>query len=289
MTLPVIIVLDMDFTIIGETLCAYTRVNLGHVLTSANKAGKLSKRYKIKPMTYANTLVQCPNIVRPRFADSIAKIKEAIPTAEFFIYSSGSKAYVEGIIPWVETHTGVQFNRPIFTRDDTVYASNGYVKSIKLWFDTIVATLQPRYRDLRADGAKDAVLKNRTLFIDDNTVLWDDDIAVIKCPAYKYSPFFDIMKGLDDDLVIEPVVQEHLKTVAVSAPVFVKTPDGVQDEEELRYHLFMAENYSKVLHQNTEALKDDFFPKLATALKTVKTLQKPFTKDTMKRINKILI
>lgn len=292
--LPLIIIFDLDKTLIGNSNSFTYKQSLFSAIDVSNKASKLSKKYKFKALSYKQVLGNKLEILRPFVIDFFKEIEERYKDVEFFVYSAGTKQYVEGIIEWIEeklssSHVAIKFNRPIYSRESTVSVDRSYNKSIKLYFhEDIVPCLNKKYPDLNDSKTTDFVLKNRVLFIDDrDDVLWDKDINFIQCPEYNFSDFEDITFGIDKEILQEKVITTFLDRN--NYPYFKEPSDVIEYERNMQYHIWMAENYQKYVATNKIAINDDFFKKFMEWFKTVYKLKKPFTSKTVEKLAKRLV
>lgn len=214
------------------------------------------------------------------------KIKELFPTAEFFIYSSGTKYYVDYNIKYLEKTFNIHFNRPLFTRDDCVYDEKNYTtKSIISIYPRIFKALLSKYPLLSNAEIQKEIINNRNIIIDNNDVIWDDKNKWIKCPDYNYKSVIDFTQYVPKEILTHPLIIEYMKNKKLS---FVDSPNLLESERELMYHTFMANQNSIAIATNLESSKDIFFPLFIKTLKALKInkLKMPFSNKQLDKIRK---
>jgi hypothetical protein len=295
-TLPVIFILDLDRTLIGDP---------AHILDYYNtlqfiKDARLSK--KITPEELSDAEFKAlpnwkdlfvPEFFRPHLKESLETLRKYFPTAEFFIYSAGLPDYVKQMVDIVEKHIGFRFNRPLFSRTECpTDETNQYSKSIVARFPKIIQSLSQleRYSGLNLEEYTETLMDTAVLFLDDTDFVWDRKEKWIKCPPYNYKPMFDI-----DDKILRlihriPLIQEYLRSSQANQTLYIhENPSFSYDEYRMNYHLFMANLYRDHTNANRTAYtKDDFLPRLVKALQPYKNKSKPFNTRNLLAIKKTL-
>lgn len=287
--LPVVFIFDLDSTLIASAESLTSYFDFIRFLRDAI----MSKKIEIPGVTLASVRSRPLSEIVPieffrcQLAETMAKIKELFPTAEIFVFSAGTKNYVEQLVGIMEKRLGISIHRPIFSRYDcTIDETNNYKKSIQTVLPRIIASLQGKYPALKEAKSREKLLAHNLVFIDDSDVVWDLKEKWIPCPDYLYEHFIDITKGVPRAVLEHKLVREYIKTRYAG---FIEPPAGVsEDERSLMYHAYLAHNYQRTFGNNREALKDDFFPRWIKALKPISQLQKPFTEKTLDRIRKEL-
>ena len=278
--LPIIFILDMDQTLIGQSSTYGSCIDLVKFVRECCKSKKIESTSCPKAITYADMVK--PDFFRVGLKDMLTGIREMYPTAELFVYSAGAKLYVESMIPVIEKHVGMTFNRPLFTRDDCVVnESNNYTKSIMVHIDTMLRSLAHKYPKL--DAQKDTMLQSRIVFVDDVDIVWDIKEKWVKCPEYGYTPVVDLTHHIADMAIRRhPLVTAHIE----KNRQFFKEPEGVtSDERDMAYHLYMADWHRSQYMKNKAALEDGFCKAFVTAIKPFKKLAHPFSNANIGKIN----
>jgi hypothetical protein len=272
-TLPIIFVLDLDATLIGKS-SAYQQYQ---TFIELFRASCVAKKEDGSAAVCAGRLPDWKAVVadgffRPGTRAALDGIKATFPSAEFFIYSSGTKDYVARMIGVMEERLGIAtgvINRPIFARDDAVDNMTGYVKSVRGILPAMLAALERKgYKGCTAHA--DEILADRLVIVDDNDVIWDVPDKWIQCPDYDYTPVVEIDRALLDHVRqnkggVRTAVKEWTSSSNALLPpdlLAAKTDDDFY----MQYHLYLANEYRKAAGINAKAAEDDFFPRLAKAL-----------------------
>lgn len=173
---PLVIVLDVDGTIIGDIRPQLQLVDLHNSLKKHDKkAGVFNVR------EFQARLRQ--GIVRPYFTKFIKKMKESVPNVEFFIYTASEKKWAHFLIPHIEKAVGIKFNRPIFTRSNCVIVNNECKKTTASIMPGVLKSLKSKYGIL---SKKD--LEDRILIIDNTQEVFDQHNKqfLLHCPTYDF-------------------------------------------------------------------------------------------------------
>lgn len=282
--LPLILLLDLDATLIGKS-SAYQQYQ---TFIELFRASCVAKKEDGAAAVCASRLpdwkaVVADGLFRPGTRTALDAIKATFPSAEFFIYSSGTRDYVERMIGVMEERLGLAagvINRPIFARDDAVDNMTGYVKSVRGILPAMLAALERKgYKGCAAHA--EAILADRLVFVDDNEVVWDVADKWIQCPDYEYTPVVEIDRALLDHVRnnkggVRAAVKEWTGSSNALLP-----PDllaaKTDDDFNMQYHLYLANEYRKAAVANSKAAADDFFPRLAKALARYAGDDAPFT------------
>jgi len=280
--LPVLFIFDLDNTLIGtsESIEFYRKVIT--FIKDASKSGKLNVKDTFPTW---NKFIN-DSFYRKGLKEAFTQIKQMYPTAEFFIYSSGTKSYVNEYVRNVEKFIDVKINTPYFSRSECpIDETNNFKKSIISQYPTILKTLSNKYPTI--EKHQEEVLKNRTIFIDDSDYLWDKKEKWIKCKPYNYYPIFDIDSKLLELIHTTPMIRDYIKAAKLDK-LFLIDESKNYDEYRMNYHLFMANLHRSYLSTNREAQEDTFFEKFVKALRGYKDNVKPFTDNHIKLIQKQL-
>jgi hypothetical protein len=287
--LPVIFIFDLDGTLICNANPLENYLNFVQFLNDAAISKKLdvdsipSGSIRTRPLSE----IVPTEFYRCGLADALQSIEKLFPTAEFFVFSMAKKDYVERMVKIMEKRLGISIHRPLFTRDDcSRIETNNYKKSIQTVLPRIIASLQTKYPALKHEQNCELLLEQNILFLDNSDVVWDLKDKWISCPDYTYTQVLDITVNIPRKLLRDPIVQQYISTYDAG---FAEPPENVtEDERNLMYHSYMANQYQNAFAQNQEALKDDFFPRFVKALRSVSRLKKPFTKTTLERIRRMM-
>lgn len=172
---PLIIVFDIDGTIIGDITQQLLLYELHLTLKNANNKLNLMNLKK-----FQDKLTE--GILRPYFIKFIKRLKEHYNNVEFFIYTASERKWATFLITNIEKILGIKFNRPLFTRDNCILQNNDYKKSFTPLRKCIIRTLKKKYSMSNSD------IDNRILIIDNRIDIYDknDKQHLILCPTYNY-------------------------------------------------------------------------------------------------------
>jgi hypothetical protein len=135
--IPLVVVLDLDGTIIGDI----TPQIVSWEICNDIKSSGGGNFYKPKDL-YAKLQ---GGIIRPYFAEFIKSLKKNIPNIEFFIFTASEKKWAMNIIGYIEKACNIKFNRPLFTRQHCLLVDSEYKKCIKKISPTIMRSLKKKY------------------------------------------------------------------------------------------------------------------------------------------------
>lgn len=203
-SLPMVFLLDWDGCIAGKVDFQSTRFSM--IKTMARYG------YKVQQKAIPKAFMPNQGLIRPGFAGFVKAMKETYPSqAYIFIYTASDKQWALQEIPWVEKSHGIQFQRPIFTREDCSVDSNGnYRKKLQNVWPRIVRVLNARRGTPYSKEEKDKILNERTLIIDNNAVYTDRSDRLLLCPDYNYMVFEDLLDGFPEQAFQNPNVQQTI-------------------------------------------------------------------------------
>jgi hypothetical protein len=170
---PLVIVLDMDGTIIGDIRPQLQLVELHKSLKAQDK--------KVNVLNIKDFQSRLRSgIVRPYFSKFVKKLKEHNTNVEFFVYTASEKKWAHFLVPQIEKAAGVKFNRPIFTRDD---CTSDYKKTVSNIMGGIFKSLKKRYGVLKKKDMED-----RIVIVDNTSEVFDQNNQrfLIHCPTYDF-------------------------------------------------------------------------------------------------------
>lgn len=291
--LPTIFIFDFDRTIIGDTSIVTSYADFTKFIKYACKSKEIKGDICAKHIPSVSKMVTA-DMIRPGFKELLAGIKKNFSTAELFLYSAGTREYVNTYVPIVEEQIGQGpiFNRPLFSRTECFIDENNKMsKSISSQLHAIVNVLKSRYKGLqKKDIDIMKLLKDRILFIDDNDVVWDMANKSIKCPAFNYTQICYLDENLLRIIYNEPIIQKFIlndKWLYLYADS-EKDVSGSFDEFKMKFHLFMAHTYQMFLAENKKSIQDTFFNKLEKSIRPYANQQRPFTDEHIKTIQKMV-
>lgn len=175
-TSPLIIIIDLDGTIIGD-------------ITPQIMTYDLVKNFKIAGYKFTHDLTDFRSklkngLVRPYFTDFITSLSKNIPV-EFFVYTASEKSWAEMVIKNIEISHSIRFNRPIFSRQYCVYSEKEkeYKKSLSLIRPYIIRFLKKKYH---LSFTKQDLEKSTVIIDNTNVYHANDQKHLLICPTYNY-------------------------------------------------------------------------------------------------------
>lgn len=259
--LPLIIILDLDGTIIGNIM---PQLMLNELCTELKKHN-VSHSFKHKNIQD----VLMNGLIRPYFIDCIKRLKEKLPHIEFFIYTASEKEWGTFVIQQIEKVTKIKFNKPIFTRKDCILRDGDISKSIHHITPAIYKTLKRSYPQISLQN-----IFSQTIVIDNNHVYPDskEKNKVLLCPTYDYYYVESIPSYI--------TLNEFNKHAKIITDICNKHYDIniYQSYSYFQYEFFrlFVEQFKSVEQKNSEYLKDMFYKRLYKVLIYVFT-KKGFT------------
>lgn len=245
---PLVIVLDLDGTIIGDIRHQITTYDIHTKIKSAG--GKLQygfKDYKAKLKG---------GIVRPFFCEFVRRLKQDIPFIEFFVYTASEQKWAIHIINQIEKTCSVKFNRPLFTRNDCIVTKTVLTKSLDKVKPRIAKTLKPKYGPIN--------LENRILIVDNtNVFVKEDQPYQILCETYDFEYPENIGAIINHadytkhHHIINQVLAEHLG-------IFLVGPNYLNFQD--KFYRYYSSVLGKAMPTNKEFTKDTFYKELRRAI-----------------------
>lgn len=267
---PIIFVLDLDGTIIGDCLYQVLLNNLDDVIKSNHM--KLKKN-DLLPHCYKSS----SKLLRPYFIYFITSMQKHFQNCQFYVYTASDKAWANKEITMIEKTNNIVFNRPIFTRNDCIVNSNGqYVKSVKKILPKIAKNNQ---------GIP--IKPENILVIDNNQVFIDYISNLIICPSYNYLCFCDIWQNIEKYHLLNKNVKDFITSLVISHKACKFYDDLETNSNTLEQkHKWLYKKYKKINQENKLYLKDCFWKKLTNIIISKNITS--FDKNNMETIHKLL-
>jgi len=201
--LPYVFILDWDGTIVGKVDFQSARHTMTKTMT---KYG-----YRVNQKAIPRAFHPNEGLVRPGFSGFIKGIRQMYPNCAIFIFTASERQWALQEISWVERTHGIQFQRPIFTRDDcTTDTVGNYRKSIGNIWARILRSITSKTGTPYQKEERDNILNERTIIIDNNAVYTDRHDRLLLCPDYNYMVFEDLLDGFPDNAFKHPGVQQQV-------------------------------------------------------------------------------
>jgi hypothetical protein len=245
---PLVIVLDLDGTIIGDIRHQITTYDIHTKIKS--DGGKLQYNFK----DYKSKLKG--GIVRPFFCEFLRRLKQDIPSIEFFVYTASEQKWAIHIINQIEKTCSVKFNRPLFTRNDCIVAKSVFTKSLDKIKPRIAKTLKSKYGPVN--------LENRILIVDNTDIFVKEDQPYqILCETYNFEYPENIGAIINHadytkhHHIINRVLAEHLGIFLVGSNYL-----NFQD----KFYRYYSSVLGKAMPTNKEFTRDTFYKNLRRAI-----------------------
>lgn len=244
---PLVFIIDIDGTMIGDIRPQITLYELNLAIKKHDKHVNVMNfkdfQYKLKH----------GGIVRPYFAKFVKKIKETIPTAEFFLYTASECKWARFLVPHIEKAIGIKFNRPIFTRANCIIDNKSDIKKALCNITpSVLRALKKKYGELKKHD-----LMNRMLAIDNTYDVFDetDQKYVIHCPSYDYKYPENIPM-----YVTQSVFDKYLTVITDSMERLINMKPVKNYMEFLHlFYSYYVNMLSRLYHHNQNQLKDKYF------------------------------
>ena len=269
MKLPLILILDIDQTIIGD-FCTFEKEY--NILNNLPDNKKLLVKYNLFLDNYLKSI----NFIRPYLLDFIKLMKDKYEKVEIFLYTTSTFKRVE----FLEKVFSKYFKfKKIYSRKESI---GNYYKSILVIYDDIIKTL-------KLTKHKKEILENNIIFIDDRAnILIDYTEKQIVCTKYNNIYTYDLQAKLLKDYDIDILKNEEIVQSfnAKKHYMYYYDPNSIYYENK-DFYLY---NLKKLMIQRKEVILnkyDDFFLRLIEIIKKEK--YKLFNKETIENINKLLI
>jgi hypothetical protein len=209
---PIVIVLDMDGTIVGNMTPQICHWEIAKHLTLFEMIPNLAEAQVTDDLTH--------NLCRPGFIDFVYYATSVLH-AELFIYTAADPTWANFVIQCIETlvnltwyngsNENFMFNRPLFARGSyTTYAQR---KRISLICEPIIDAL--KQKGIQTD---DCTLLDNIVVVDDNPSLYADEDCkrIIACNPYMFVKPIDVLDVFPRNLTtkyfstVRAILQTHL-------------------------------------------------------------------------------
>lgn len=251
--LPLIIILDWDGTIAGKV----DYQSYKHTLHEYYKKNGLKSPQQCSKAFSPNT-----HLIRKGFSSFIRDLKSFYQNnIYFFIYTASERKWALKEIQWVEQSHGIQFQRPLFTRDDCISNGDGsYNKSILKIFPRVLRSIG---KHTLTKVEKEEVLHRRLMIIDNNKVYNDMETNLLLCPDYGFTIFEDIMTDVPVSHMQTPQVNRFIMSLireGCICPIFPDEHD-INKSIYLKYN-WLASKCQAITKENKKYIEDTFFKDL---------------------------
>lgn len=244
---PIVILLDMDKTIIGDIS---PQLEEYYIIKCINEELKSLNKKQIT-FNFKNFRKELNDNIIRRYLFKFLKLISGYDNIEIYVYTASDDAWAKIIIPQIEKVLGFKFNRPfftrkhIFTRKHTIVKNKKYRKSINKIKPFLFKELKNKYNLQNIDE-----LKNIMLFDDTKNVLLEKKYQ-INVPEYNYLKQVDYLRRIPNEImkkfyiIIESRLNlEHSSTI-----------DGFNSN----YHNFLKNRYLYADINNKKFNNDNYW------------------------------
>lgn len=282
--LPYIFILDIDNTIIGNVQHSSYEYSILEYIYKYCKMNNITANCNIKIdiIDYLNE-----GLLRPYFINFINFIKKKYINIEMYLYTNSSYNWINnsGLINNIEKIIKIKFNKPYFTRENTLNRQ----KLLGNIYDIIIEKIIKKYPLLKIDENKKKVFESQLVFIDDiSNNLKDYPFKQIVCPEYTYMPYYNIKEKLISKYNINPEIFNNNEILNMfenyNIPIYNENGSVYQKDIEFM-HIHEILNIRQAQLYSNNSLNDTFFKDLITVLDKNKTIRKF---DNIPQINKEL-
>lgn len=118
MALPLVLLLDMDGTLIGNTHLQLCRHDLCATLKQRYDKRLIAQELK-------------DGLIRPHLDVFLKSAKSRYPNLEIFVYTAAERKWATMLIKLIEREVGVRFNTPILAREQCYIEGGAMLKSLE--------------------------------------------------------------------------------------------------------------------------------------------------------------
>lgn len=267
MKLPFVIIFDIDGTLIGNLWYAIQEYYLLRYIYAYCKANDIHAKCPDTVIDIQHLMRK--GLLRPYVREYLDVCTKKYQNVEIFIYTKSSYSWTNDVIvKEIEKALGYKFNKPYFTRENTLPNNE---KALSAVYRDIMMALQTKYPLLRNEKHRMEVFDERLIFIDDiPNNLYDFQNKQILCPEYTYQFFYDIPDKLVKKYKIPKSVMNDPRLLAEmqknNIPVYNK--HGSVYQRDAKFVRLQKKYFS--MHAELSNKKDTFFKDLTKIVKSLK-------------------
>jgi hypothetical protein len=258
-TLPLIVLIDLDHTIIGDAALQFCRYELCKATGTKHDI--------------SNLMFDLQNgLLRPHFESFIKLLKTKYQYSEVYVYTAADKNWANFLVNAVEKYTNIKFNRPIFTREYCINDNGLLKKQIGKLAPTIYRKIKQKY-----NLSHISQIKKQFVMIDNNMVMTESDMhRFVKCPSYEYIVPCDVLSGIPSKRI-----KEHLEVIIKCTARYMGSQGLLPSNDP---HKFLIAYYTKLadIYKSTGALH---IKNMKEADKFWLTIEKILRNHTLKSFN----
>lgn len=255
---PYVFVLDLDGTIIGDCTYQCDIYNIQDIITKNKRNNNLVKSKLALEKHLLDSYCKNSLLIRPHFTTFMSAMKRMYPNVHIFVYTASEKTWANKEINIIERQNNIKFNRPIFTRDDSIIDKFGNVrKSINKIMPKILRSIKAK---------KGYKIDNKLLVIDNNPTFVDYHDNFLLCPTYNYVKFTNIWDGIKEDYFKCQELKRYLnKLISESKIHYVR--NTMTPEKQEKVYKWLYKKHKKINKYNCAYAKDTFWRDLTLLIK----------------------
>lgn len=241
-TVPIIFLLDLDQTLIGDIGPQHTEYYLiKDINKELKKVNKKQIRYNSKLL---NEELE-KYIIRPKLNKFIKNVKQ-YDNIELFIYTASGHQWANFLIPHIEKIIKFKFNRPILTNKNLVYTDKKtYKKSINNIKPIVFKSLKKKYYLKNKDSLKYISL------IDNTKNILIENRYLINCVHFDYRHQINYLRMIPDNLLKKYyIIIEKTLNLDHSTNLY---------EFYSRYYDHLKREFNYSSEKNKQYLKDNYW------------------------------
>jgi len=256
-----IFILDLDGTVIGNCIFQCEIYNIENILKKnaikCNYSNLLNKAYHEKS-----------KLLRPYFLYFYNTIKSKFPNSYFYVYTASDKKWALKEINIIEKQNNIKFNRPIFTRNNCILASDGtYKKSIKKIL-------------------KKKINNSQIIVIDNNSVYIDFTDNLIICPTYNYKFFHNLWDLFPSNCINNKNIQFYIERLIKNNILCPFNNNSINIKYKTEAYKWLY-NICLNIKNDNKHINDDFWKKITDYI--VNNNITSFNKNSIKSIKSNLL
>jgi len=233
-----IFILDLDKTIIGDCIYQSELYKISIILA------KLGIKIKINDILESQ-YTEKTKLIRPNFTKFINTMKELFNNnCYFYIYTASEKKWAHKQISIIEKNLNINFNRPIFTRNDC----DKIIEDDKIYYMKSIDKIKKKIK----------IQNPELIIIDDKEIYIDNSSQLIRCNIYNYKLFCNYWDYIPINKVNNKIFLDYLSSLIKEDrlnPLY-KTHNIKQ---QIEYYKWLCDKCTKIHNVNKKYKEDNFW------------------------------
>jgi hypothetical protein len=175
----------------------------------------------------------------------------------------------------IEKNLDIEFDKPIFTRDDCIIDS-------KKEYKKVINKIIPKIKRNIKDDIED--IKNNLLIIDNNDTFIDYKTNFLLCKSYDFIHYIDIWKNINNDYHKNSELTNYIIRLINNNKIHKYV--NINDKNLENIYKWKYKKYKKINKTNKKFIKDTFWKDLTDII--IDNKFKKFNKDTIYYLQKKL-